>query len=451
MRLIKKYNFLNIIYKNAISYPCPPNLNLFWNFGSLALFALIIQIISGIFLAMHYVPHTDLAFLSVELHIMREVSYGWFIRYIHSNGASFFFIVVYIHILRGLYYGSYLFPRQLLWIIGVIILFLMIITAFLGYVLPWGQMSYWAATVITSLVSTIPFIGSILVEWLWGGYSVTTITLNRFYSLHYLLPFIILALVIFHLIVLHEDGSNNPLGVDLKEIDTISFHPYYTIKDFYGVLIYLYFFMYFIFFNPNYFSHPDNAIPANPGITPAHIVPEWYLLIYYAILRSVPNKLIGVILLILSILVLILFPFLMQGSVRSAQFKPFYKFFFWFFVINCVILGWIGGLPIKDPFYRLSQFCTIFYFFYLLIILPVLNIIDDLSYGLYEIKLHNKIWMFYYIIFEVFFLELFLKILNYIKKFNDFKIIYILKDNIKEKILNINYKRFVDFLKKLKK
>lgn len=381
LRLKHSYKLFKGLYQESISYLSPINLNGWWNFGSLALLCLVVQIITGIFLAMHYVPHESLAFDSVE-HIMRDVEYGWFLRYTHANGASFFFLVVYLHMFRGLYFGSYLFPRQSVWNVGVVILLIMILTAFLGYVLPWGQMSFWAATVITSLVSTIPLVGSDVVYWLWGGFSVSTATLNRFFSLHYLLPFILVILVFLHLALLHEAGSGNPTGIDNKfleknYVDAQRFHPFYTIKDLHGIILYFCIFLFFVFFAPNFFSHPDNYIPANPDQTPTHIVPEWYFLPFYAILRSVPNKLAGVALLLLSLLVLLVFPFFLEGKiVRSLSFRPISRLVFWLFFLNCLILGWAGGKPIEYPYYSVGIFSTLFYFFYFLIILPFLHKIE---------------------------------------------------------------------------
>lgn len=369
MRLVKKYPLLNILYHNGVSYPAPSNLSYWWNFGVLAMVALILQIITGIALAMHYTAHADLAFMSVE-HIMRDVNYGWLLRYIHANGASLFFFVVYIHVFRGLYYGSYVHPRQLLWCVGVVILLIMILTAFLGYVLPWGQMSFWAATVITNLASAVPLIGTDIVHWLWGGFAVDNPTLNRFYSLHYLFPFIILGLVGLHIIFLHEYGSSNPLGTNYK-IDQIPFHPYYTIKDLFGIIVGLIGLFIFVYFMPNVLGHSDNYIPANPMVTPTHIVPEWYFLPFYAILRSIPNKLAGVCLLLAAIVILLIFPFFVKPSIRSSLFRPFSRIFFWFFVLDCLILGWIGGKPIETPFYEIGQLATVFYFIYFIVLLPL--------------------------------------------------------------------------------
>jgi quinol-cytochrome oxidoreductase complex cytochrome b subunit len=375
MRIIKSNILLNTIYNSLIIYPAPATITYLWNFGVLAGICLIIQILSGIFLAMHYIPHIDFAFISIE-HIMRDVNNGWLLRYVHANGASMFFLVVYIHLFRGLYYGSYLKPKTFVWILGVLILFLMIATAFMGYVLPWGQMSFWAATVITNFASAIPIIGNDIVYWLWGGFSVDNPTLNRFFSFHYLLPFILLGLVFLHIIFLHETGSSSPLGIN-KNHDLIPFHPYFTIKDIFGLIIFLLFFSYFIFFQPNLLGHPDNYIEANPLVTPTHIVPEWYFLPFYAILRAVPNKLGGVILLLMAIFILILLPFFLKRSIKSSIFSPLNKFFFWFFVGNSIILGWLGGQPAEEPFIMIAQFSTFFYFFYFLAILPLIEIIES--------------------------------------------------------------------------
>ncbi len=373
MRFVKSNSFVFTLYHTLFTYPAPSNLSYWWNFGFLALLCLIIQMVSGIFLAMHYTPHADLAFISVE-HIMRDVNYGWFMRYVHLNGASFFFLVVYVHMFRGIYYGSFNKPREILWIIGVIILLLMILTAFLGYVLPWGQMSFWAATVITNLASAIPYIGTTVVLWLWGGYSVDNATLNRFFSFHYLFPFIILALAILHVIFLHENGSNNPLGINSR-VDQIMF-PYYIIKDMYSAVFFFIIYSYFIFFEPNTLGHPDNYIMANPMVTPTHIVPEWYFLPFYAILRSVPEKRLGVILLLLAIIILAVLPFFGRAFLRSSMFRPFYKILFWFFFFDSLLLGWIGGKPIETPYYELGQVFTVFYFSYFFIFLPFFQYLE---------------------------------------------------------------------------
>jgi quinol-cytochrome oxidoreductase complex cytochrome b subunit len=354
-------------------YPTPKNLNYWYNFGSLAGIMLVVMILSGIFLAMQYTPHIDYAFSSVE-RIMRDVNYGWLIRYIHMNGASMFFIVTYIHIFRGLYYGSYKAPRELLWMLGVVILLLMMATAFMGYVLPWGQMSYWGATVITNLFSAIPLIGGDIVTWLWGGFTVDNPTLNRFYSLHYLLPFVIVGVVVLHLIALHQHGSNNPLGIDRKgPQDSIPFHPYYTVKDLFGLFIFLIVYSIFVFWYPNVLGHPDNYIPANPLQTPPHIVPEWYFLPFYAVLRSIPNKLLGVIAMFSSILVLFVLPWLDTSRVRSLKFRPVMKWLFWLLVIDCVVLGWVGAHPPEGANVVLGQVATFYYFLHFIILYPVVG------------------------------------------------------------------------------
>ncbi len=371
-------------------YPAPKNLSYWWNFGSLAGLALIIMIVTGIFLVMHYTPHTTLAFNSIE-RIMRDVNGGWLIRYLHMNGASFFFMAVFIHIFRGLYFGSYKYPRELLWIIGVLILLAMMATAFMGYVLPWGQMSYWGATVITNLFSAIPVVGDSIVTLLWGGFVVDNPTLNRFFSLHYLMPFVILGLVIMHIWALHTFGSNNPTGVDVKgPQDTIPFHPYFTIKDLFGMGVFLLIFCFFVFFAPNYFGEADNYIMANPLSTPAHIVPEWYFLPFYAILRAFTNdfilywpvawlmtaKLAGVIAMFAAVILLALVPWLDTSKVRSARYRPMYKWFFWLFVLDWIVLGLVGAHPAEGVWVVLGQISTAYYFGHLLVILPILGIIE---------------------------------------------------------------------------
>jgi quinol-cytochrome oxidoreductase complex cytochrome b subunit len=354
-------------------YPTPRNLSYWWNFGSLAGIMLVTMIVTGVVLAMHYTPHTDYAFESVE-RIMRDVNYGWLIRYLHMNGASMFFILTFIHMFRGLYYGSYKAPRELLWIIGVIILLIMMATAFMGYVLPWGQMSFWGATVITNLFSAIPFFGENIVNWLWGGFAVDNPTLNRFYSLHYLLPFVLVGVVVLHLVALHRFGSNNPLGIDTKgPQDTLPFHPYYTAKDMFGLGVFLIFYALVVFFAPNLFGEPDNYIPANPLATPAHIVPEWYFLPFYAILRAVPNKLGGVVLMFASIFVLFILPWLDRSPVRSARFRPIYKVFFWILVVDCVVLGVVGANPPEGTWVVVGRIATIWYFVHFIILVPLLS------------------------------------------------------------------------------
>jgi quinol-cytochrome oxidoreductase complex cytochrome b subunit len=363
-------------------YPTPRNLSYWWNFGSLAGFMLVTMIATGIFLAMQYTPHVDFAFDSVE-RIMRDVNWGWLLRYIHMNGASFFFIVTYIHIFRGLYYGSYKYPRELLWILGVVILLLMMATAFMGYVLPWGQMSFWGATVITNLFSAIPIVGNDIVTWLWGGFAVGNPTLNRFYSLHYLLPFVIVGVVMLHLLALHQHGSNNPLGIDRKgPQDSIPFHPYYTIKDMFGMGVFLIVYAAFVFFMPNALGDPENYVPANPLQTPPEIVPEWYFLPFYAILRSVPDilfipaKLAGVLCLFGSIGVLFVLPWLDTSPVRSSRFRPVYKWFFWLLVIDAFVLGYCGAHRPEGFYVILGRAATLYYFFHFLILLPLLGKIE---------------------------------------------------------------------------
>jgi len=363
----------SVLREALVDHPTPRNLNYWWNFGSLAGITLIIMIVSGLMLSMHYIAHTDLAFDSVE-HIMRDVNYGWLIRYIHSVGASMFFFVVYIHISRGLYYGSYKSPREVLWWLGIIIFLLMIASAFLGYTLPWGQMSFWGATVITNLFSAIPLIGDNIVTWLWGGYSVDNPTLNRFYSLHFLIPFLIVGIVFFHIVALHKFGSNNPTGIDLHlKKEKIPFHPYYTIKDFFGFGIFFIIFSIFVFFIPNVLGHPDNYIPADPLVTPTHIVPEWYFLPFYAILRAIPFKLFGVLAMLGAIFILFVLPWLDTSKVRSCRFRPIYKQFYWIFIFNFFILGWVGSKVPEGHYLIISRICTAYYFIHFLIILPILG------------------------------------------------------------------------------
>jgi len=354
-------------------FPTPKNFNYFWNFGALAMINLMIMIATGIFLAMNYQPNTAMAFDSVE-RIVRDVNFGWLLRYVHANGASMFFIVTYIHIFRGLYYGSYKKPRELLWIIGVVILLLMMATAFMGYVLPWGQMSYWGATVITNLFSAIPVVGEYIVTLLWGGFSVDNPTLNRFFSLHYLLPFVITGVVFLHIVALHITGSNNPLGIEPKsEQDTLPFHPYYTIKDMVGVCVFLIVFAVLVFFAPDYLGHADNYIPANPLVTPSHIVPEWYFLPFYAILRSVPSKLGGVLMMFGAIAVLFVLPWLDTSPVRSARFRPLYRKLLILFVFVALVLGVCGSQPPSGIWVVIARVCTAWYFLHFLVILPLLG------------------------------------------------------------------------------
>lgn len=437
--------------KALVSYPTPRNLNYFWNFGSLAGIMLVAQILTGLFLAMHYAANTAVAFDSVE-NIMRNVNYGWLIRYMHAVGASMFFIVVYIHLARGLYYGSYKRPRELLWFLGVAILLLMMATAFMGYVLPWGQMSFWGAKVITNLFSAFPLVGEPIVHWLWGGFSVDNPTLNRFFALHFLLPFVLVGVVLLHLMALHQHGSSNPTGIEVKgPQDQIPFHPYYTSKDFFGFGVFFIFFAAFLFFAPNYLGHPDNYLPADPMVTPKHIVPEWYFLPFYAILRAItfdiplwivglgaigfaallyrpdtarscsrfcpigllpilasflpkksvcvaivggllaigvvlviaglngaviPSKLGGVLAMFGSILIMLALPWLDTSPVHSSNYRPIYRWFFWLFAINAVVLGYCGSQPPEGIFPVLSLVCTIYYFAHFLLILPVVGRIE---------------------------------------------------------------------------
>lgn len=365
----------SILKHAAVDYPTPKNLNYFWNFGSLAGLMLVLMIATGLFLAMNYSDSAGLAFNSVE-HIMRDVNGGWLLRYLHANGASFFFIVVYIHIFRGLYYGSYKAPRELLWWLGLVIYLLMMATGFLGYVLPWGQMSFWGATVITSLFSAIPLVGDSIVTWLWGGFSVDNPTLNRFFALHFLLPFVILGVVFFHVVALHTVKSNNPLGIDVKgPQDTIPFHPYYTIKDLFGIGVFLLVYLGVVFFAPNLFGEPDNYIPANPMVTPPHIVPEWYYLPFYAILRSIPDKLGGVVCMFGAILIFFALPWIDSSKVRSAKFRPIYKQVFWIFAADCLLLGYIGAQPPEGSAVLIGQIATLAYFSFF----PALWIIGKLE------------------------------------------------------------------------
>ena len=368
---------LTMLDKEYGSFPTPKNFNYFWNFGALATVNLAIMIITGVFLAMNYDPNADNAFASVQ-HIMRDVNYGWLLRYAHSNGASMFFIVVYIHMFRGLYYGSYKAPRELLWQLGVVILLLMMATAFMGYVLPWGQMSFWGAKVITNLFSAIPIVGNAVVTWLWGGFSVGAPTLNRFFSLHYLLPFVLTGVVFLHIVALHITGSNNPLGIEVKgPADTLPFHPYYTSKDSVGICVYLIVFAILVFFAPNSLGHADNYIPANPLSTPADIVPEWYFLPFYAILRSVPNKLLGVIMMFGSIAVLFAIPWLDTSKVRSARFRPLYRPFVALALpASLFLLGDVGAHSPSGIWIPLGRIGTAYYFFHFLVLMPFLGWIE---------------------------------------------------------------------------
>ena len=368
---------LGLMHGSFVSYPTPRNLNYMWTFGAMLSFMLVAQIITGIVLAMHSTPHVDFAFASVE-HIMRDVNWGWFMRYAHANGASMFFIAVYMHMFRGLYYGSYKAPREVLWILGVIIFLLMMATAFMGYVLPWGQMSFWGATVITNLFSAIPLVGEAITTWLWGGYSVDNPTLNRFFSLHDLLPFLLVGIVILHVWALHVVGQNNPAGVEVKNVqrDTLAFTPYATAKDSFALVLFLIVFAWFIFYVPNYLGHADNYIEANPLVTPAHIVPEWYFLPFYAILRAIPSKLGGVVAMFGSIAVLAFLPWLDTSKVKSASFRPVYKVFFWVFVLVSIGLGYLGAMPAEGGYVIAARILTAYYFGFFLLIMPLLGMFE---------------------------------------------------------------------------
>ncbi|TAJ69174.1 MAG: cytochrome b/b6 [Phenylobacterium sp.] len=380
-------------YDTALSFPTPKNLNYWWTFGGILALMLGIQLVTGIVLAMHYVPHVDYAFASVE-RIMRDVNYGWLIRYMHANGASMFFLAVYIHMIRNLYYGSYKAPREVLWILGCLIYLAMMATAFIGYVLPWGQMSFHGAVVITNLFGALPIIGTPITTWLWGGFAVDNPTLNRFFSLHYLLPFVIAGLVVLHIWALHVPGNNNPTGVNVKsENDTVPFHPYYTVKDGFAIAVFLLLYASFVFYNPNVLGHADNYIPANPLVTPAHIVPEWYFLPFYAILRAVPDKLGGVLLMFGAIATLFVLPWLDTSKVRSMRYRPTARLYFFIFVLAALVLGYCGGQLPDDPviaqpsglllldadinsFVWLSRIATLYFFAYFWIILPVLGLTE---------------------------------------------------------------------------
>jgi ubiquinol-cytochrome c reductase cytochrome b subunit len=375
MRLLKSQSLLSLVNSYVVDSPQPANLSYMWNFGSLLALCLGIQIVTGVLLAMHYTPNVDLAFISVE-HIMRDVNYGWMIRYIHANVASFFFIFVYLHIARGLYYGSYKSPRVLHWSIGVIILVLMMGIAFLGYVLPYGQMSLWGATVITNMLSAVPWIGQDFVQFIWGGFSVNNATLNRFFSLHFLLPFVLAALAVVHMMTLHTNGSSNPLGIS-SNVDKLAMHPYFIFKDLVTILLFFLSLAVIIFYLPNLLGHSDNYIPANPMQTPPSIVPEWYLLPYYAILRSIPNKLLGVIAMLGSLLILLLMPLVDTSRVRGSQFRPLMRFAFWVFVTDFFLLMYIGSQHAEEPYITIGAIATGLYFGWFLVIVPVVGIIEN--------------------------------------------------------------------------
>nr|AOA60228.1 cytochrome b [Pseudomugil ivantsoffi] len=367
--LRKTHPLLKIANDALVDLPAPTNISVWWNFGSLLGLCLTTQIVTGLFLAMHYTSDIATAFSSVA-HICRDVNYGWLIRNMHANGASFFFICIYLHIGRGLYYGSYLYKET--WNVGVILLLLVMMTAFVGYVLPWGQMSFWGATVITNLLSAVPYTGNALVQWIWGGFSVDNATLTRFFAFHFLLPFIIAAATMVHLIFLHETGSNNPTGLN-SDADKISFHPYFSYKDLLGFAILFFALTALALFSPNLLGDPDNFTPANPLVTPPHIKPEWYFLFAYAILRSIPNKLGGVLALLSSILVLMVVPILHTSKQRGLTFRPIAQFLFWLLVADVMILTWIGAMPVEDPFILIGQIASILYFFLFLVLTPVIG------------------------------------------------------------------------------
>lgn len=374
--IIKRWNyrsFIALINSHIVDYPTPVTLNYNWSYGSSAGICLAIQILSGVFLSIHYTPHIDYAFSSVE-HIIRDVQCGWFLRYLHANTASFFFLVVYCHIFRGIYHGSYAFPRQALWCSGVVLLVLIIATAFIGYVLPWGQISFWGATVITSLFSALPYVGKNVVMWLWGGFSVDNATLNRFYSLHYVIPFVITAFVFIHLALLHKHGSNTPLGTN---VSVVSFYPYFYVKDLLVFFCLLSGLSIFLFFWPNTLGHADNYIPADPIKTPLHIVPEWYFLPFYAILRSIPNKLGGVLAIGGALAALVTLPFLHTSSIRSASFRPIYRFALWFWVASVFLLAWVGQIPVVQPYVLIGQIASVVYFCFLLFGVSFIGLLEN--------------------------------------------------------------------------
>ena len=367
---------VGLVHSSFVAFPVPRNLNYFWTFGAILIAFLGIQIITGVWLAMHYDPSSANAFESVE-HIMRDVNYGWLLRYAHANGASMFFVAVYVHIFRNLYYGSYKAPREVLYLLGVIIYLLMMATAFLGYTLPWGQMSFWGATVITNILAAIPVVGDTIQSLLWGGYSVGNPTINRFFSLHFLLPWMIAGVVVLHVWALHVTGQNNPAGIPIKSSkDAVPFTPYATIKDVFAVVVFMILFAWFIFYQPNYLGHADNYVPANPSVTPAHILPEWYFLPFYAILRAVPDKLGGVILMFGAVLILAFAPWLDTSRVRSCNYRPVYRVFFWVFLVNAILLGWLGAKPPEGGYVLASRICTVYYFAHFLIVMPLVGLFE---------------------------------------------------------------------------
>jgi ubiquinol-cytochrome c reductase cytochrome b subunit len=367
---------MRLMHGQFVDFPTPRNLNYMWTFGGILTFCLAVQLVTGIVLAMHYVPAADLAFDSVE-RIRRDVNYGWLIRSMHAVGASMFFFAVYLHIFRGLYYGSYKAPREVLWIIGVLIYLVMMATAFLGYTLPWGQMSFWGATVITNFFSAIPLVGEKVVTWLWGGYSVTGVTLNRFYSLHYLLPFVIAGLVVLHIWALHVAGQNNPTGVEIKtRSDSVPMSPFAVMKDLFALGVFAMLFAWFVFYAPDYLGHADNYVEANPLVTPPHIVPEWYFLPFYAILRAVPSKLGGVLLMFAAVAILAFVSWLDTSRVRSTKYRPIYRWFFWLFVITCLALGYLGAKPAEGVYVFWARVFTFYYFAHFLLVMPIVGLIE---------------------------------------------------------------------------
>ena len=381
--LDERLPIVRLAHDTAVSYPTPRNLNYLWTFGGILTFCLAVQIVTGVVLAMHYIPSDLMAFDSVE-RIRRDVNYGWLIRSVHAVGASMFFFAVYVHMARGLYYGSYKAPREVLWILGVLLFLLMMATGFLGYTLPWGQMSFWGVTVITNLFSSldavIPGLGTKIVTWLWGGFSVSSVTLNRFFSLHYLLPFVIVGVVILHIWALHVVGQNNPTGLDIKtKSDTVPFTPYATMKDLFGIGVFALLFAWFVFFSPDYLGHAANYIPANPLVTPPHIVPEWYFLPFYAILRAIPSKLGGVIAMFAAIVILVFIPWLDTSRVRSARYRPIFKWFLWFFFFSVLALGYLGGKPAEGVYVAWARFFTLYYFAFFLLIMPIVGVMETPS------------------------------------------------------------------------